>query len=79
MAKERKRLINEDMVSEIPPPMVHSVPSVTASVHHRRLGMLENKLKYEGTLFYHRIIAIYVLKVSTLFFFFYLSKEVDFT
>lgn len=38
MAKERKRLINEDMVSEIPPAMHHPVPSVTASVHHRRLG-----------------------------------------
>ena len=38
MAKERKRLINEDMVSEIPPPMLHTVPSVTAAVHHRRLG-----------------------------------------
>ena len=25
MAKERKRLINEDMVSEIPPPMHHAV------------------------------------------------------
>jgi len=37
MAKERKRLINEDMVSEIPP-MHHTVPSVTASVHNRRLG-----------------------------------------
>jgi len=36
MAKERKRLINEDMVSEIPPH--HPVPSITASVHHRRLG-----------------------------------------
>ena len=39
MAKERKRLINEDMVSEIPP-MHHTVPSVTASVHHRRLGKI---------------------------------------
>ena len=39
MAKERKRLINEDMVSEIPPAMHHPVPSVTASVHHRRLGI----------------------------------------
>lgn len=38
MAKERKRLINEDMVSEVPPGMHHQVPSVTASVHHRRLG-----------------------------------------
>lgn len=41
MAKERKRLINEDMVSEIPPPFghsVHSVPSITAAVHNRRLG-----------------------------------------
>lgn len=38
MAKERKRLINEDMVSEIPPPMHHAVPSVTTSAHHRRLG-----------------------------------------
>ena len=38
MAKERKRLINEDMVSEIPPVMHHPVPSVTASVQHRRFG-----------------------------------------
>ena len=44
MAKERKRLINEDMVSEIPPPMLHTVPSVTAAVHHRRLGRVQNIL-----------------------------------
>ena len=42
MAKERKRLINEDMVSEIPPVMHHPVPSVTASVHHRRFGNTQN-------------------------------------
>ena len=44
MAKERKRLINEDMVSEIPPVMHHPVPSVTASVHHRRFGKTQTEL-----------------------------------
>ena len=48
MAKERKRLINEDMVSEIPPVMHHPVPSVTASVHHRRFGKTQTELLCRG-------------------------------
>ena len=52
MAKERKRLINEDMVSEIPPPMLHSVPSVAATVHHRRLGEIKPPDKHVHTRHY---------------------------
>ena len=57
MAKERKRLINEDMVSEVPPAMHHPVPSVESSVHHRKLGK-SKMYTFSNSLYYDILVDV---------------------